>query len=190
MAKTSRAPATVCAEHIALSSFFYQVPVPVVRNALNLSFEQGDHVLPFSKERRLTEDLAFLAKTKDGWNHIPAVCVEQNSLGTILNVILAINKSTYADGDDLLQNLKSRFEDIFHVLHDSKYGLSLPMCILGWTLTIFRSCRQVQGPKGDFCVNHLDVLTAGIMPVATRAEGNQEARSRSTKRGHIWYSTD
>ncbi|KAJ5865142.1 uncharacterized protein N7529_007058, partial [Penicillium soppii] len=122
MAKTSQDPATVCAEHIALSSFFYQVPAPVVRNEINQSsVEQGNYVLPFSKERGLTEVLAFLAKTKDGWDHIPAVCVEQNSPGTNLNVILAINKRTYADGDDLLQKMKSRFEEIFHVLHDSKY---------------------------------------------------------------------
>lgn len=130
MANTSQAPATVCAENIAISSFFSQVPAPVVRNAINQSsVEQENYVLPFSKERGLTEVLAFLAKTKDGWDHIPAVCVEQNSPGTILNVILAINKSTYADGDDLLQKMKSRFEEIFHVLHDSKYGQSLPICI-------------------------------------------------------------
>ena len=80
MAKTSSALATVCAEHIALSSFFYQVPAPVVRNAINQSsVEQENYVLPFSKERGLTEVLAFLAKTKDGWDHIPAVCVERRT---------------------------------------------------------------------------------------------------------------
>lgn len=126
MAKTTQAPATACAEYIALSSFFYQIPAPVVRNAINQSsIDQEDYVLPFSKERGLTEVLAFLAKTKDGWDHIPAVCIDQNSPGTMLNVVLAINKSTYADGDDLLQKLKRSFEEIFHVLHDSQYGWSL-----------------------------------------------------------------
>ncbi|KAJ5191725.1 uncharacterized protein N7498_010710, partial [Penicillium cinerascens] len=122
MAKTIPSPATACAEYIALSSFFYQIPAPVARNAINQSsIDQENYVLPFSKERGLTEVLAFLAKTKDGWDHIPAVCVEQNPPGTVLNVILAINKSTYADGDDILQKLKRSFKGIFHVLHDSQY---------------------------------------------------------------------
>jgi hypothetical protein len=81
-----------------------------------------EYVLPFSKERGLTEVLAFLAKTKDGWDHIPAVCVGENSSGTNLDVILAINKRTYADGDDMLQKLKTSFEQIFQILHDSEYG--------------------------------------------------------------------
>ncbi|KAJ5902883.1 hypothetical protein N7495_003411 [Penicillium taxi] len=116
------APAKVCAEHIALTSFFYQVPAPVVRNVFNKSLiKQEDYVLPFCKERGLTEALAFLAKTKDGWDHIPAVCVEQNPAGTVLNVILAINKTKYTDGDGLLQQLKRGFEEIFCVLHDSQY---------------------------------------------------------------------
>jgi hypothetical protein len=69
--------------------------------SVQLLIGQGDYVLPFSKERGLTEVLAFLAKTKDGWDHIPAVCVEQNSSGIIFNVILAINKSTYADAGEI-----------------------------------------------------------------------------------------
>ena len=133
MAKTTQktqAPATTCAEHIALSSFFYDVPAPVTRNAVvPSSIDQKDYVLPFSKERGLTEILAFLAKTKDGSDHIPAVCVEQDSSGTSLNVILAINKRNHTDGDGLLQNLKKSFEEIFRVLHISQYGWSLSFCI-------------------------------------------------------------
>lgn len=126
MARISQTPATTCAENIALSFFFYQAPAPVTRNAINPSSTKQEHyVLPFTKERGLTEILAFLAKTKDGWDHIPAVCVEQDASGTSLNVILAINKSNYADGDDLLQKLKISFEKIFRVLRVSQYGWSL-----------------------------------------------------------------
>lgn len=71
----------------------------------------------------MTEVLAFLAKSKDGWDHIPAVCVNQDQSGT-LNVILAVNKKTYADGDVILQNLKTSFEQVFKILHDAKYGWS------------------------------------------------------------------
>ncbi|KAJ5129596.1 uncharacterized protein N7515_005635 [Penicillium bovifimosum] len=109
MAQTTQSPTTTCAEYIALTSFFHQVPTPVVRNANHL---------PTSQEYVL----AFLAKTKDGWDHIPAVCVEQDSSGTTLKVILAINKRTYADGDGILRNLKSSFEQVFQILHDSDYG--------------------------------------------------------------------
>lgn len=138
MAETTQAPATTCAERIALSSFFYRVPAPVTRNTVNpSSIDQEHYVLPFKKERGLTEVLAFLAKTKDGSDHIPAVCVEQDSSGTTLNVVLAINKSYHADGDDLLQELKKSFEKIFRVLHISQYGLSLSFCIQRPTMTIF-----------------------------------------------------
>lgn len=125
MAKTIKAPATTCAEHIALSSFFYKVPAPVKRNTVNLSsIDQENYVLPFYKERGLTEVLAFLAKTKDGRDYIPAVCVEQNSSGTSLDVILAVNKSSHDDGDDLLQELKTNFEGIFRALHILQSGWS------------------------------------------------------------------
>lgn len=130
MAITTQSPATTCAEHIALSSFFYQVPAPVTRNAVNPSSINHEHyILPFSKERGLTEILAFLAKTKDGSDHIPAVCVEQAPSGTTLNVILAINKGYHADGDGLLQKLKTSFEEIFRLLDISQYGWSLSFCI-------------------------------------------------------------
>jgi hypothetical protein len=130
MAQTIQSPTTACAEYIALSSFFHQVPAPVVRNAYNRLSINQDYVLPFSKERGLTEVLAFLAKTKDGWDHIPAVCVQEDSSRTTLNVILAINKRTFADGDDILQTLKASFEQIFKILHDSEYGWSFLISIL------------------------------------------------------------
>ncbi|KAI9037802.1 nucleic acid/nucleotide deaminase domain-containing protein [Aspergillus affinis] len=125
MPKTIQGPATACAEAIALSSFFYEVPASASRNTADqFSKDQKDYVLPFSKERQLTEVLAFLAKTKDGWDHIPAVCVQQNSSGTILYVILAINKTTWADGNVILQDLKMKFDGLFHILHHSNFDKS------------------------------------------------------------------
>jgi len=138
MAHTIQTPQTVCAEYIALSSFFYQVPAPVVRNAIDHLSINREYVLPFSKERGLTGVLAFLAKTKDGCDHIPAVCVGQNSSGTNLDVILAINKRTYADGDDILQKLETGFEQIFQILHDSEYGWSLRVEFNDKILTVFQ----------------------------------------------------
>ncbi|KAJ5115343.1 hypothetical protein NUU61_001102 [Penicillium alfredii] len=121
MAQTTQIPATTCAEYIALNSFFHQAPAPVVRNTSNRLSNDQEYILPFSKELGLTEVLAFIAKTKDGWDYIPAVCVKQNPSGTALDVILAINKRTYSDGDDILRNLKVNFEQVFQILHDSEY---------------------------------------------------------------------
>lgn len=122
MAQTTQTLATTCAEYIALSSFFHQVPAPVVRNTSNRLSNDREYVLPFSKELGLTEVLAFMAKTKDGWDYIPAVCVKQDPSGTALDVILAVNKRTYSDGDDILRDLKISFERVFQILHDSEYG--------------------------------------------------------------------
>ena len=60
--------------------------------------------------------LAFLAQTEDDPNHIPAVCIEQNLELGGLNVLLAINKSKWCDGDTILQDLKQRFQRLFSVL--------------------------------------------------------------------------
>lgn len=138
MTEAIQTPATMCAERIALSSFFHQVPASPTRNAVDLSsIDQENYVLPFDKERGLTEVLAFLAKTKDGPDHVPAVCVEQDLSRTALNVILAINKSNHADGNDLLQGLKISFEEIFRVLHIARSGGSSSLGIYLLTITMF-----------------------------------------------------
>lgn len=125
MSKNRKALTSAFAEGVALSFFFSRVPARATRNVLNpLPINQDAYLLPFEKERDLTEAFAFLAKTKDGFEHIPAVCVEQNLSGTELSIILAINKSTHTDGDRLLQTLKCNLEKICKVLHDSSYGLS------------------------------------------------------------------
>ncbi|KAJ5945500.1 hypothetical protein N7454_002339 [Penicillium verhagenii] len=128
MAQTSPKPATVCAEHIAISHFFSLIPAPVVRNAIGqpLYPQKGkDYILPFSKERGLTELLAFLAKVDDGPDHIPAVCVEQNRAGTVLEVILAINKKSYTSGEEVIKELKQGFEKLFHILNEAQYEPNL-----------------------------------------------------------------
>lgn len=122
MSQTNQNFRIACAEYIALSSFFHQVPAPVVRNTNSSLPSSQKYVLPFSKERGLTETLAFMAKTRDGWEHIPAVCARESQSGTALEIILAINKRTYTDGDDILRNLKASFEQVFQILNDSDYG--------------------------------------------------------------------
>ena len=68
------------------------------------------------------EILSFLSKNQDGSDYIPAVCVEQDQAGNYLKVLLAVNKCTWNDGDDILRSIKGGFEDIFDILHNAEHG--------------------------------------------------------------------
>ncbi|CAI7585752.1 unnamed protein product [Penicillium pancosmium] len=111
-----------CAENIALNYLLHEVPEPPQQKPTVLSrgFE-NDYLIPFSKEMELVEILSFLAKTKEGSDYIPAMCVEQDPSGPTLKALLAINKRKYTDGNHLLQNLKTGFEMIFNVLRKSRF---------------------------------------------------------------------
>lgn len=115
--------AVVCAENIALNYLLHEVPEPPQQKPTErFRDSEKKYILSFSKEKELVEVLSFLAKTKDGSDYIPAMCVEQDLNGAALKALLAINKRTYTDGDGLLQSLKMGFENIFKVLRRSLYG--------------------------------------------------------------------
>ncbi|KAJ5240098.1 hypothetical protein N7468_004717 [Penicillium chermesinum] len=106
--------ALVCAENIALNYLLHEVPEPPQQKPTeHFRGSEEEYTLSFSKEKELVEVLSFLAKTKDGSDYIPAMCVEQGLNGAALKALLAINKRTYTDGDGLLQSLKTGFENIF-----------------------------------------------------------------------------
>jgi hypothetical protein len=112
-----------CAENIALNYLLHEVPESPQHRPIERSqvLKKG-YLLPFTKERDLVDILSFLAKTKEGSDYIPAMCIEQDPNGRALKALLAINKRTFTDGNDLLQSLKTRFENIFDVLRRSLYG--------------------------------------------------------------------
>jgi hypothetical protein len=115
--------ALVCAENIALNYLLHEVPEPPQQKPTErFRGSEKEYILSFSKEKELLEVLSFLAKTKDGSDYIPAMCVEQDLNGAAVKALLAINKRTYTDGDCLLQILKMGFENIFKVLRSSLYG--------------------------------------------------------------------
>ena len=125
MAEPSNTPAITCAENVALLSLLHSVsnsgpiesvPVPPSSNTMNHLPRREDYILSFEREHNLAGVLAFLAQTEDDPNHIPAVCIEQNLELGGLNVLLAINKSKWCDGDTILQDLKQRFQRLFSVL--------------------------------------------------------------------------
>lgn len=113
----------LCAELIVLNYLLNEFPETPSQNRTSQSTPSNNQYrLPFSIERDLVETLSFLSKNQDGSDYIPAVCVEQDKAGDHLKVLLAINKCSWNDGDDILRSLKERFEDIFHVLRNTEYG--------------------------------------------------------------------
>lgn len=66
--------------------------------------------------------LAFLSSLKDGPDHIPAVCVQEDIGNRSLRVLLAVNKRTYLDGNKVLDSIKEGFEPIFSVLRQISDG--------------------------------------------------------------------
>lgn len=126
MASPSAIPAINCAENVALLSLLHSVsnssplqsvPAPLSSNTIaRLPSGGKDNILPFDRERRLVGILAFLVQTEDDPNHIPAGCTEQAPELGGLNVLLAVNRSKWNDGDTILHDLQQCFDGLFSVL--------------------------------------------------------------------------
>ena len=77
---------------------------------------EDQHVLSLDQERKLSGTLAFLAHNQEGPEHIPAVCIGEDSATGSLNVIFAVNKAKYSDGNDVLHSIQQGFDEIFALL--------------------------------------------------------------------------
>ena len=111
------------AENIALLYLLHSVPAPPSRNPIeSLPIRQKGYKLSFLRERSLAGTLAFLSNLKDGPDHIPAVCVEEDPDSVSLNVLVAVNKAKPGDGKEVLQNLRLGFERIFALLSEVSDG--------------------------------------------------------------------
>jgi hypothetical protein len=116
-------PAVTCAENIALLYLLHSVPAPPSHNPIDsLPIRQNGYTLSFIRERSLAGTLAFLSSLKDGPDHIPAVCVEQDPASASLNVLVAVNKARPGDGKGVLRTLKLGFEGIFALLSEVSDG--------------------------------------------------------------------
>jgi hypothetical protein len=124
MASTcSPSPAVICAESIALLYLLHSVPLQPSSNETDqLLVRQSGYVLSFARERSLASILAFLSNTKEDPNHIPALCIKENPQSASMNVMLAVNRRTYEDGNQALQDLKQNFENLFAVLSETMKG--------------------------------------------------------------------
>lgn len=107
----------VCAENIAISYLLRNVPAPPSRNRTYCQTVSGRHsTLSFDTESKLASTLAFIAHSKDDVEHIPALCLEEDTDSGSLSVIFAVNKASYNDGEDTICGIKQGFERIFAIL--------------------------------------------------------------------------
>jgi len=121
--KINTNPSIVCAEDISLLSLLHSVPTPPSRNPLEVRphHKQG-YTLSLNEERQLVEALAFLANDQEDTNHIPALCVQEKPKLSSLNILLAVNRTGWQDGDQNLRRLIQGFNKIFALLADSEQG--------------------------------------------------------------------
>lgn len=107
----------VCAENIAISYLLRNIPAPPSSNRTHCPpGSRTRFTLSFDTERKLAGTLAFIAHRKDDAEHIPALCLEEDTESSSLNVILAVNKASYNDGEDAIRCIKQGFERIFAIL--------------------------------------------------------------------------
>jgi hypothetical protein len=98
-------PAVLCAEDISLLFLMHSVPsVPKATPVHRDQTSEAGYSLPFEKERGLASTLAFLSSVREDPNRIPALCIESVPGACALKVHVAVNKSSFVDGNtDLLE---------------------------------------------------------------------------------------
>lgn len=110
---SSKTPAVVCAENIALLYMLHDVPLPPSKNKIDsVSVLTRGYILSFEQERKLAGALSFLLSISDNPNHVAAVCIEEDHSTDTLRVLLAINKRHPDDGHTILQTLKNGVESV------------------------------------------------------------------------------
>ncbi|KAJ4986606.1 hypothetical protein SVAN01_07915 [Stagonosporopsis vannaccii] len=119
MASTSLSPAARCAENIALLYLLHHVPAPPSYNEIDMGqVRHGNYTWSFDQERILASTLAFLSNIMEDPEHVPALCLEECVESASLNVLLAVNKSHWEDGKNILLNLQHRFDELFAILSE------------------------------------------------------------------------
>jgi hypothetical protein len=115
--KSDRTHEVTCSEAISLLYLLHPVPAPPSRNVLTDHEGRAEgYSLSLSEELSLVESLAFLSNVVHDVNRIPAVCVQQCPETSSLNVLVAVNQSSWGDGSQFLQRLREGFEPIFALL--------------------------------------------------------------------------
>lgn len=124
MSTCSQRLAETCAENIALLHLLHTVPVPPSCNNVDTGLTcQGNYSLTINQEQTLGSTLAFLSNIIDDTKHVPALCIEENIESASLDVMLAVNKTCWGDGKEILKKLKHRFDEIFAILSKASKGM-------------------------------------------------------------------
>lgn len=163
----------LCAQLIALNYLLYKFPeTRSQKRTSQPTSSNKQYKLPFSTERDLVEILSYLSKIRDGSDYIPAVCVEQDRAGNHLKVLLAVNKCTWNDGDDILRSIKARFEDIFDILRNAEFhrtyvfSSTLPYFVL----ILFRAWEIHRNQRGNPWINRCNVLPENSLSVTSSSK--------------------
>jgi hypothetical protein len=162
-----KSPGITCAENISALYFLHSVPESPSRNVLSeRRHHEHGYTLSIAEELRLVEALAFLSNANDNPNRVPAICVQEVSGTSTLNVLLAVNQSEWCDGSQSLQQLKEGFVEVFTQLAKLEHGeakkffpFSLPN-----NVTRFRD-SEFGGPYLDH--SHLNVLATNTPSFTT-----------------------
>lgn len=151
----------LCAQLIALNFLLHKFPeTKSQKRKSQPTSSNKQYKLPFSTERELVEILSYLSKSRDGSDYIPSVCVEQDRAASHLKVLLAVNKCTWNDGDDILRSIKARFEVIFDILRNAEFdrtyvfSTTIPDCLL----ILFRPRKIHRNQRGNPWINRCNVL--------------------------------
>ncbi|KAG7050182.1 Protein arginine N-methyltransferase 2, partial [Colletotrichum scovillei] len=108
------AAAVACAENISLLYLLSKRHHEPQRN-LPSSNPIGDkeRMLQFSRERSLCGAFAFLSSIDGNPDFVPAVYIEELTEQQRLEIVVAVNKKSRNNGEEVLLDIKHGFEQIF-----------------------------------------------------------------------------
>ncbi|KAH8723033.1 hypothetical protein GQ44DRAFT_657616 [Phaeosphaeriaceae sp. PMI808] len=181
--KKSKANFVTCAENISLLYLLHSVPSLPCRNMLDsLPHHKRNYTLSVEDERHLVGALAFLSSAYDDVNHIPAICVEESPDASYLRVMLAVNRSGWHDGEQILQQLKQGFEKVFDTLteeSDILEGNTMTAIISMCSQRILRRLRFAKNRPPNIRQPIQDVLRVAIEAFKQLGQGNNSKYSVS-----------
>ena len=125
MDKTSLQKAAVtCAKRIATLNLLNQcrnvIPKPFKNPETHLQRKWSGYTLPFEAERKLACALAILASTNPKTDIPTALCLQEATQTSSLNVLVSINKVNADSVQPYLGCLRTRFETLFSLLAEAK----------------------------------------------------------------------
>ncbi|PKS11267.1 hypothetical protein jhhlp_003029 [Lomentospora prolificans] len=184
-------PSVSCAKNIALLRFLHEIPELPTRNQRNrVPFRDEDYQLPFDRERQLAGILAFLSRVKDDPYRVPAISLQECPKGRSVNVLIAVNRKSAADGKVAVQKIADGFQRIFEPLRgagkdddyevrDRVFDAIVPMC---WDRIVerlspdksWKASEKKKKPIKELLQNAIKALrNNNKVPVSSRAAAKE-----------------